>query len=152
MIYLKESENQSVGLNLFQSLDFIFHFHLSGSGVELRQPFTLSWMLHLQLETLQIFQLSAKIINQLQKQGGDQRKAPNSCSVTGQVRLVGRPYLLHGFFFLLEFMAVVPELIHDLPVEVHLILQSQTGVFQLVCHPLLLLQGKKQASVIIFVP
>lgn len=66
MIYLKPSENQSVGLNLFQSLDFIFHFHLSGSGVELRQPFTLSWMLHLQLETLQILQLSAKIINQLQ--------------------------------------------------------------------------------------
>lgn len=66
MIYLKESENQSVGLNLFQSLDFIFHFHLSGSGIELRQAFTLSWMLHLQLETLQIFQLSPKIINQLQ--------------------------------------------------------------------------------------
>lgn len=40
-------------------------------------------------------------------------------------------------------MPIVPELIHDLPVEVHLILQSQTGVFQLVCHPLLLLQGKK---------
>lgn len=147
---LKESENQSVGLNLFQSLDFIFHFHLSGSGVELRQPFTLSWMLHLQLETLQIFQLSAKIINQLQNKAAIRGK--HQTVVVGQVRLVGRPCLLHGFFFLLEFMAVVPELIHDLPVEVHLILQSQTGVFQLVCHPLLLLQGKKQASVMIFVP
>lgn len=37
----------------------------------------------------------------------------------------------------------MPELVHYLPVEVHLVLQSQTGVLQLVCHPLLLLQGKE---------
>lgn len=36
----------------------------------------------------------------------------------------------------------MPELIHDLPVKVHLVLQSQTGVLQLVCHLLLLLQGR----------
>lgn len=53
------------------------------------------------------------------------------------------PHLLHGLFFLLKLMTVMPELVHYLPVEVHLIFQPQTRVFQLVCHPLLLLQRKE---------
>lgn len=71
----KNSDNQ----NLFQSFDFIFHLHLSGLGVELGQPFSLPWMLHLQLETLQILQLPAKIVNQLQtkvEMSGNNRRDP----------------------------------------------------------------------------
>lgn len=52
-------------VNLFQPLDFVLHFDLSGPGVVLRQPLALSWMLHLQLKTLQILQLAAEIIDQL---------------------------------------------------------------------------------------
>lgn len=40
-------------------------------------------------------------------------------------------------------MAVLPELVHYLPVQVHLIFQPQTSVLQFVCHPLLLLQKKQ---------
>lgn len=71
----------------------------------------------------------------------------NNQAVPAQrVCLFGLPHLLHGFLFLLKCMAIVPELVHYLPVEVHLVLQSQTGVLQLVCHPLLLLQGKEGKS------
>lgn len=57
----------AVCVYLFESLDFVFHFNLSGPGVVLRQPLALSWMFHLQLKTLQILQLPAEIINQLQR-------------------------------------------------------------------------------------
>lgn len=50
-------------------------------------------------------------------------------------------HLLHGLFFLLKLVAVLPELVHYLPVQVHLIFQPQTSVLQFVCHPLLLLQN-----------
>lgn len=59
------------------------------------------------------------------------------------LRRVRVPHLLHGLLFLLKLMAVMPELVHYLPVEVHLIFQPQTGVLQLVCHPLLLLHRKE---------
>lgn len=66
---------------------------------------------------------------------------PNIVCVTCLLSRV--PHLLHGLFFLLKLMAVMPKLVHYLPVEVHLIFQSQTSVLQLVCHPLLLLQKKE---------
>lgn len=50
-------------------------------------------------------------------------------------------HLLHGLFFLLKLVAVLPELVHYLPVQVHLIFQPQTSVLQFVCDPLLLLQN-----------
>lgn len=56
------------------------------------------------------------------------------------------PHLLHGLFFLLKLVAVMPQLVHYLPVEVHLIFQPQTSVLQLVCHPLLLLERKKDIA------
>lgn len=57
----------AVCVNLFQSLDFMFHLDLSGPGVVLRQALALSWMLHLQLKHLQILQLPAQIVNQLHR-------------------------------------------------------------------------------------
>lgn len=54
-----------VCVNLFQSLDFIFHFNLPGLDVVLRQPLALPGMLHLQLKHLQVVQLPAEIINEL---------------------------------------------------------------------------------------
>lgn len=78
-VYSKNSDHQSAHSNLFQSFDFIFHFHLSGLGIELGQAFPLSWVLHLQLETLQVLQLPAKIINQLQNKvamRGNKQTAP----------------------------------------------------------------------------
>lgn len=59
----------AVDVNLFQSLDFMFHFNLPGLGIILRQTLALPRMLHLQLKQLQILQLPAQIIDQLQ--GGE---------------------------------------------------------------------------------
>lgn len=53
--------------NLFQSLDFMFHFTLPGLGVILRESLAFPRMLHLQLKQLQVLQLPAQIINQLQR-------------------------------------------------------------------------------------
>lgn len=55
----------AVCVDLFQPLDFMLHFN--GPGVVLRQPLALSWMLHLQLKTLQILQLPAEVVYQLQR-------------------------------------------------------------------------------------
>lgn len=52
------------------------------------------------------------------------------------------PYLLHRIFFFLVLVAILPQLVQYLPVEVHFIFQPQTSVFQFVCHPLFLLQRK----------
>lgn len=48
-------------------------------------------------------------------------------------------YLLHLLLFLLELQSVLPQLVHHFPVQVHLVLQAQAGVFQLVGHSLFLL-------------
>lgn len=50
-------------------------------------------------------------------------------------------HLLHGLLLLLEQVAVMPQLVHDGSVQVHLISQPQTSVLQLLCHSLLLLQN-----------
>lgn len=63
--HTRNSDECVLCVNLFQSLDFMFHFHLSGPGVVLGQPLALSWMFHLQLKTLQILQLPTEIIDQL---------------------------------------------------------------------------------------
>lgn len=53
-------------VDLFQSLHFMFHFHLPGFGVKLRQPLAFPRMFHLQFKQLQILELPTEIINQLQ--------------------------------------------------------------------------------------
>lgn len=65
-------------VHLFKSLDFMFHFNLPGLGIILRQTLALPRMLHLQLKQLQILQLAAQIIDQLE--GGDIRNGvENDC-------------------------------------------------------------------------
>lgn len=39
----------------------------------------------------------------------------------------------------MELQSVLPQLVHHFPVQVHLVLQPQAGVLQLVGHPLFLL-------------
>ena len=74
--------NNAVCVNLFQSLDFVLHLDLSGSGVELRQTLSLSWVLHLQFEQLQVLQLPAQIVNQLQHKGHGYTELLNIYHVT----------------------------------------------------------------------
>lgn len=103
-----------MSVHLFQSLDFMLHFTLSGPGVVLRQPLALSWMLHLQLKALQILQLPAEVIDQLQRKGLNQIVLLNILHLLSLLSVVS--HLLHGLFFLLKLMAVMPELVHYLPV------------------------------------
>lgn len=103
-----------MSVHLFQSLDFMLHFTLSGPGVVLRQPLALSWMLHLQLKALQILQLPAEVIDQLQRKGLNHILLLNILHLLSLLSVVS--HLLHGLFFLLKLMAVMPELVHYLPV------------------------------------
>lgn len=122
----------------------MLHFHLPGLGVLFRQALTLPRVLHLQLEALQVVQLPAEVVNQLQREASLRRSSLGRGRRRSQ--LPAGSHLLHGLLLLLKLVAVVPELVHDCPVEVHLVLQPQTGVFKLVRHLLLLLQREIRAS------
>jgi len=131
----------------FQSSGFMFHLHLPGLCAILRQCLAFPRMFHFQFEQLQILQLPAEIVNQLQKEKKIRHLEQNDIlTVTFQVSCQGErvPHLLHGFFFLLKLMPVIPELVHYLSVQVHLIFQPQTRVLQLVRHSLLLLQRDRE--------
>lgn len=122
--------------DLLQPPDFMLHLH--GLGIKLRQSFSFPRMLHFWLEYLEIVQLPPQVINQLQR--GDSVWATFGCLVAWVQ--VGEAHLLHGLLLLLELVAVLPNLVHDLPVQIQLILQPQTRVFQLVWNFLLLLQSE----------
>lgn len=146
------------GLYLLEPLDFVLQLHLPGPAAEVRQSGgrapTASRPLRLQFEHVQMLQFSTQVFYQLETdtaRRSEERQSknklrtrtnsvPNWWQTKGKKRRRNGPsHLLHFLLFLLELLSVLSQLVHHFLVEVHLVLQTQACVFQLVCHPLFFL-------------